>query len=128
MAGHRIDREHLPVDVACPKLPERALATGLFNAARLVIGTVLAVLTLRWAKSLDGVILAGTVVYLLTLFLGYWSTYAYFAAIGPILCWRIDDWLHVPTRPLVALPGDPGWAGDDPDFHDRSLDRKAAAT
>ena len=50
--------------------------------------TVMAVLTLRWTRSLDGVILAGTVVYLLTLFLGYWSTYAYFAAIGPILCWR----------------------------------------
>jgi hypothetical protein len=77
------------------------------NQLRLVLGVITAIVTLRWARSLDGVILAGTLVYLVTLFMGYWSTYAYFAAIGPILCWRIDDWLHLPTRPLVALPDDP---------------------
>ncbi|MBI3751405.1 MAG: hypothetical protein HY263_07085 [Chloroflexi bacterium] len=73
---------------------------------RLVLGTVTAVITLRWARSLDGVILAGTLVYLVTLYMGFWSTPAYFAGIGPVLCWRIDDWLHLPTRPLVELPGD----------------------
>ena len=82
---------------------------------RLVLGAITAVITLRWARSLDRVIIAGTLVYLVTLYMGFWSTSAYFAGIGPILCWRIDDWLHLPTRPLVDLPGD-------------TEDRKAAAT
>ena len=78
----------------------------LFDNLRLVLGTITAVVTLPLSRSLDGVILAGTAVYLVTLYMGFWSTYAYFAAIAPLLCWRIDDWLHLPTRPLVALPDD----------------------
>lgn len=78
----------------------------LLDNLRLVLGTITAVVTLRWVRSLDGVILAGTLVYLVTLYMGFWSTTAYFAGIGPVLCWRIDDWLHIPTRPLVELPGD----------------------
>jgi hypothetical protein len=68
---------------------------------RLVLGAVTAGVTLRFVRSLDGVIVAGTLVYLVTLFSGGWSTYAYFAAIGPILCWRLDDWLGLPVEPLV---------------------------
>lgn len=78
----------------------------LLDNLRLVLGGITAVVTLRWARSLDGVILAGTLVYLVTLYMGFWSTPAYFAGIGPILCWRIDDWLRIPTRPLVELSGD----------------------
>lgn len=73
----------------------------LFDTLRLVLGAGAAVATLRWVRSLDGVILAGTLVYLVTLFAGYWGTYAYFGAIAPILCWRIDDWLGLESRPLV---------------------------
>jgi hypothetical protein len=73
------------------------------DQARILLGTALAVATLRWSRSLDGVILAGTLVYLVTLFAGFWSTYAYFGAIAPILCWRIDDWLGLETRPLVEI-------------------------
>src|SRR4029079_4231737 len=58
------------------------------------------------ARSFSGVILAGTLVYLVTLYAGFWSTYAYFAAIGPILAWRIDGWLGVPQPPLVPAPRD----------------------
>jgi hypothetical protein len=93
----------------------RSPLRDLLDNLRLVLGTITAVITLRWTRSLDGVILAGTLVYLVTLYMGFWSTPAYFAGIGPILCWRIDDWLHLPTRPLVELPG-----------HGR--DRQAAAT
>lgn len=75
-----------------------------FDGARIVLGTAVAVATIRWARSLDGVILAGTLVYLVTLFGGYWGTYAYFGAIAPILCWRIDDWLGLESRPLIPLP------------------------
>jgi hypothetical protein len=98
------------------------------NAARLVMGALTALLTLRWARSLDGVILAGTLVYLVTLYLGYWSTYAYLAAIGPILCWRVDAWLHLPTRPLVALPGEEPDGTEVEAGAPFELDRNTAAT
>jgi hypothetical protein len=74
----------------------------VLNAFRLVLGAVTAIVTLRWAKSLDGVLLVGTVVYLVTLFMGFWATFGYFSAIAPVLCWRIDDWLGLPTRPFLA--------------------------
>jgi hypothetical protein len=83
----------------------------LLDQARLALGGLVAVATIRWSRSLDGVILAGTAVYLVTLFGGFWGTYAYFGAIAPILCWRIDDWLGLESRPLIALPeSDPGSA------------------
>ena len=85
----------------------RLASRDVFDTLRLVLGGATAVLTLRWARSLDGVILAGTLAYLVTLFAGYWGTYAYFGAIAPILCWRIDDWLGLETRPLVNPQG--GW-------------------
>jgi hypothetical protein len=53
------------------------------------------------AGPLDRVIVAGTLVYLVTLFGGTWATFAYFAAIAPVLCLRIDDWLGLPTLPLI---------------------------
>jgi hypothetical protein len=80
----------------------------VFDGARIVLGTAVAVVTLRWTRSLDGVILAGTLVYLVTLFGGFWGTYAYFGAIAPILCWRIDDWLGLESRPLIPLPDETG--------------------
>ena len=78
----------------------------LLDGLRLVLGAGVAALTLRWARSLDGVIVAGAIVYLVTLFAGYWGTYAYFGALAPVLCWRIDDWLGLETRPLVEPQGD----------------------
>jgi hypothetical protein len=85
----------------------RGAPRDLFNQFRIVLGTVTAAATLRWARSIDGVILAGTLVYLVTLYAGFWSTYAYFGAIAPILCWKVDGWLGIPQRPIVRLPGDP---------------------
>ncbi|HEX7950099.1 MAG TPA: 2-amino-4-hydroxy-6-hydroxymethyldihydropteridine diphosphokinase [Candidatus Limnocylindrales bacterium] len=80
------------------------VSASRLETLRLVLGAAAAAVTLRWSRSLDGVILAGALVYLVTLYMGYWSTYAYFAAIAPILCWRIDDWLRLPSRPMVTLP------------------------
>jgi hypothetical protein len=75
---------------------------ALFDDLRIVLGTVTAVLTLRLSRSLDGVILAGTAVYLVTLYTGFWGTYAYIGAVAPLLCWRLDDWLGLPARPLLG--------------------------
>ena len=51
-------------------------------------------------------ILLGILVFLATLYTGYWSTFAYFSAIGPIICWHIDGWLGFADR-RVAWPTDP---------------------
>ena len=38
--------------------------------------------------------LVGLVVFVIAQFGGYFGSYVYLAAVAPILCWRIDDWLH----------------------------------
>jgi hypothetical protein len=79
----------------------------LFDDLRLLLGGLSALVTLPWARrGLDGVILAGSIVYLVTLFMGFWGTYAYFGAIAPLLCWRIDDWLGLETASLIEVPAD----------------------
>jgi hypothetical protein len=55
------------------------------------------------AETLDRVIVGGTLVYLVTLFGGTWATFAYFAAIAPVLCLRVDDWLGLEPLPLIEL-------------------------
>lgn len=68
---------------------------------RFVLGGLVAVLGLRLRASMDGVILAGCGVYLVTLYGGNWATYAYLAGIAPIVCWRLDDWLGFQSRSLL---------------------------
>lgn len=68
---------------------------------RFVLGGVLALVTLPLRRSLDGVILAGSAVYLVTLYAGNWATFAYFAGLAPLICWRLDDWLGLESRPLI---------------------------
>ena len=90
-------------------------AVRALDTMRFAFGGLVAILTLAFvrtgdragagtpdrAKGLDRVIVFGTLVYLVTLFGGTWATFAYFAAIAPVLCLRIDDWLGLPTMPLV---------------------------
>jgi len=87
-------------------------AVRLLDNLRLAFGAFTAVVTLPFARApgrdadsraraLDRVIVAGTLVYLVTLFAGSWATFAYFAALAPVLCLRVDDWLGIPTMPLV---------------------------
>ncbi|HEY4227220.1 MAG TPA: hypothetical protein VGM49_02690, partial [Candidatus Limnocylindrales bacterium] len=65
----------------------------IMDTLRYVFGAVIAVGGLRFRKSLDGVILVGVLVYLVTLYGGNWGSYAYFGGIAPLVCWRLDDWL-----------------------------------
>ena len=60
------------------------------------------------AGALDRVIVVGTLVYLVTLFGGTWATFAYFAAIAPVLCLRVDDWLGLaePMPLIERAPAD----------------------
>jgi len=69
---------------------------------RFAFGALAVVTTIRLRRSLDQVFIAGSIVYFITLFTGTWATFAYFAALAPMFCWRIDDWLGLETRPLIA--------------------------
>lgn len=73
----------------------------LLDRAKVVLGAVTAGVGLRFATSIDRVIVVGILVFLVTLYAGYWATFAYVAAIAPIVCWRLDDWFGLGTRPLV---------------------------
>ena len=45
-------------------------------------------------RSIDGVIVVGTIVFVIAQFGGNFGSYVYLAAVAPILCWRVDDWLR----------------------------------
>lgn len=96
----------------------RALETARYFAAGIV-----AIIGSWKVRSLDGVIVVGTLVFLIAQFAGYFGSYVYLAAIAPILCWRVDDWLrralpeivhaydaHRPSRALRAPSTAPAYA------------------
>jgi uncharacterized membrane protein len=73
----------------------------IMDTLRYVLGGLIAVGGLRFRKSLDGVILVGVAVYLVTLYGGNWGSYAYFGGVAPVICWRLDDWLGFTSVPLA---------------------------
>jgi hypothetical protein len=74
----------------------------LLDRLRLIFGAATLIAGLRLARSVDGVILAGTLVFAVVMFGGYWGSYAYLGAIAPIACWRLDDWLRIPAPAMIA--------------------------
>lgn len=82
------------------------LSADLFARLRLLLGGALALLSLPLVRSAAAMIVAGAVVYLATLFTGFWSTHAYVAAVAPVICWYLDQWLGLSDQ-RVRLPGDP---------------------
>lgn len=77
-----------------------------WQGLRFVAGLVLAVVALLWSRTAAAFIVLGSLVFGATLFLGWWSTFAYFAAVAPVLCWHLDGWLGLDAG-RVAWPGDP---------------------
>ncbi len=51
-------------------------------------------------------IVGGILIFVATFYTGYWSPFAYFSALAPVVCWYIDDWLGMADR-RVAWPTDP---------------------
>jgi hypothetical protein len=45
-------------------------------------------------RSIDGVIVVGSVAFLIAQFGGYFGSYVYVAAAAPVICYRVDDWLR----------------------------------
>jgi hypothetical protein len=77
-----------------------------WQVLRFVAGLALAVVALLWSRTAGAFIVLGALVFGATLFLGWWSTFAYFAAVAPVLCWHLDGWLGLDAG-RVAWPGDP---------------------
>jgi len=77
-----------------------------WQALRVVVGVLLAAAAFLVVRSAASFILVGALVFGATLFLGWWSTFAYVAAVAPVLCWHLDDWLGL-GHSRAVWPGDP---------------------
>ena len=78
----------------------------LLDRLRYVFGAATAVATLPFVRNGRGVVVAGLLIYLVTLYTGFWSTFAYLASIAPIVCWNLDEWVGS-AEGRIAWPGDP---------------------
>ncbi len=77
-----------------------------WQAGRVAVGVLVAVVGFLAVRSARSFVLAGLLVFGATLFLGWWSTFAYLAAVAPVVCWYLDDWLGLGEQ-RVTWPGDP---------------------
>ncbi len=79
---------------------------GAWGAVRYLAGAATAVIGWQWVRTARSFVVVGIAVFLVTLFTGWWSTFAYLAAIAPIVCWHLDDWLDL-DHLRIRWPGDP---------------------
>jgi hypothetical protein len=87
-------------DGLVPGAAPRALETIRYFLA----GSVAILGALR-VRSIDGVIVVGTLAFFIAQFGGYFGSYVYIAAVAPVLCWRVDDWLRMGLPELVRAYG-----------------------
>jgi hypothetical protein len=78
------------LDGISPGLAPQALET-----ARYFVSGAVAFFGARRVHSLDGVIIVGTLSFLVAQFGGYFGSYVYVAAVAPLVCWRVDDWIRM---------------------------------
>ena len=88
------------LDGIIPGSAPRALET-----IRYVVAGSVAVIGARLVRSMDGVIVVGALAFVLAQFGGYFGSYVYLAAIAPVLCWRVDDWLRMGLPELQRAYG-----------------------
>jgi hypothetical protein len=84
----------------------RLFPADAYDRLRLVLGSLTALVTAPFCRSWSAAVACGGLVYLVTLYTGYWSTFSYLAALAPILCWHLDEWLGLDDR-RVRWPADP---------------------
>jgi hypothetical protein len=87
-------------------LSGESVSRSAWQALRVGAGAVLAIASLLWSRSAASFLVVGTLVFGATLFFGWWSTFAYLAAVAPLLCWHLDEWLGL-AGDRVAWRGDP---------------------
>lgn len=83
------------------RLPEAA-----WSVLRYALGLAIAILGWFEVRTARSFVVVGCAVFLVTLFVGWWSTFAYLAALAPVVCWYLDDWLGLGAL-RVRWPGDP---------------------
>jgi hypothetical protein len=86
--------------------PEAGVPKVAWDVLRFGAGIALALLNVLLVRTAAALIVGGALVFAATLFLGWWGTFAYLAAVAPVLCWHLDDWLGFGSG-RVAWPGDP---------------------
>ncbi|MDQ3938782.1 MAG: hypothetical protein M3253_08910 [Chloroflexota bacterium] len=79
----------------------------LLDTFRFVAGGLTTLAVLPAVRSHRAVVIGGTLIFVATLYSGWWATFAYLAAIAPVVCWYVDEWLGWSGR--VRWPTDP-WA------------------
>jgi hypothetical protein len=84
------------LDGIIPGAAPRALET-----IRYFLSGAVAIFGGRRVHSIDGVIVVGTLAFVIAQFGGYFGSYVYIAAVAPVLCWRLDDWLRMGLPDLV---------------------------
>ena len=52
-------------------------------------------------RSIDGVIMVGALAFVIAQFAGYFGSYVYIAAVAPVVCARVDDWLRMMLPDLL---------------------------
>ncbi|CAN5813195.1 hypothetical protein BH24CHL6_BH24CHL6_03000 [soil metagenome] len=77
----------------------------VLNLIRLLGGAVATLAVVLLVRTHRGVVLGGAAIFLATLYTGFWSTFAYLAALAPVVCWYLDDWLGFGRR--IVWPLDP---------------------
>jgi hypothetical protein len=77
-----------------------------WSVFRYAAGLAVAIIGWREVRTARSFVVLGCAIFVVTLFAGWWSTFAYLAALAPLVCWHLDDWLGLePLR--VRWPGDP---------------------
>jgi len=56
-------------------------------------------------RSHRSVVLGGAVIFVATMYTGFWSTFAYLGALAPVICWYLDGWVGNHAR--IRWPLDP---------------------
>ena len=88
------------LDGVLPGAAARALET-----VRYFLAGAVAVLGGRRVQTIDGVIVVGALAFVVAQFGGYFGSYVYIAAVAPVLCWRVDDWLRMYLPELARAYG-----------------------
>lgn len=88
-------------DAIDPGTAPRALET-----IRYFLSGAVAVIGGLRVRSIDGVIVVGTAAFVIAQFGGYFGSYVYIAAVAPVLCWRVDDWLRMMLPELIHAYGE----------------------
>ncbi len=83
-----------------------ATARASFGVLQPSLGAATAIIGLRAARSWTAALAVGLAVYLVTLYMGYWTSISHLGGVVPILCWELDELAGLGQR-RVCLPRNP---------------------